>query len=209
MNKLIWVSEKELNYENNFISKIKNIKKISGYWSNFKDIKPITFEGENIVINWSYEFNKVEFYMSSEYFKDFLVYYYYLMYYGEWGDIQEKPIVFMEIYSNNFYIKSIKPFKTKDLYKFFESKNDIKIVIYFENMIDGNKDNENIELSDLGGLYHIANINWELNNKNYIKYDKKKIFNYEIENYIDWENFKNIYKENKIDFKKLKINYKN
>ena len=174
MNKLIWVSEKELNYENKFISKIKNTKKISGYWSQFKDIKPITFEGENIVINWSYEFNKVEFYMSSEYFKDFLVYYYYLMYYGEWGDIQEKPIVFMEIYSNNFYIKSIKPFKTKYLYKFFESKNDIKIVIYFENMIDGNKDNENIELSDLGGLYHIANINWELNNKNYIKYDKKK-----------------------------------
>ena len=198
MNKLIWISEKELNYENKFISKIKNIKKISGYWSQFKDIKPITFEGENIVINWSYEFNKVEFYMSSEYFKDFIVYYYYLMYYGEWGNIQEKPIVFMEIYSNNFYIKSIKPFKTKDLYKFLESKNDIKIVIYFENMINRNKDNENIELSDLGGLYHIANINWELNNKNCIKYDKKKIFNYEIENYIDWE-----------DFKKLKINYKN
>ena len=189
MNKLIWISEKELNYENKFISKIKNIKKISGYWSHFKDIKPITFEGENIVINWSYEFNKVEFYMSSEYFKDFIVYYYYLMYYGEWGNIQEKPIVFMEIYSNNFYIKSIKPFKTKDLYKFLESKNDIKIVIYFENMINRNKDNENIEL---------ANINWELNNKNCIKYDKKKIFNYEIENYIDWE-----------DFKKLKINYKN
>ena len=201
MNKLIWISEKELNYENKFISKIKNIKKISGYWSHFKDIKPITFEGENIVINWSYEFNKVEFYMSSEYFKDFIVYYYYLMYYGEWGNIQEKPIVFMEIYSNNFYIKSIKPFKTKDLYKFFESKNDIKIVIYFENMINLNKNNENIELSDLGGLYHIANINWELNNKNCIKYDKEKIFNYEIENYIDWENFKNIYKKDKIDFK--------
>lgn len=174
MNKLIWISEKELNYENKFISKIKNIKKISGYWSHFKDIKPITFEGESIVINWSYEFNKVEFYMSSEYFKDFIIYYYYLMYYGEWGNIEEKPIVFMEIYSNNFYIKSIKPFKTKDLYKFFESKNDIKIVIYFENIININKDNKNIELSDLGGLYHIANINWELNNKNYVKYDKKK-----------------------------------
>ena len=212
MNNLIWITEKELNYENRFVSKIKGNKRISGYWCCFNDVKPITFDEENIVINWSYEFNKVEFYMNKEYFENFIINYFYLIYYGEWGNIQEKPIVFMEIYGERFYKKSIKPFKVKDLYKFLKLNKEVKIVIYFEITIqedpekESYKTNNNEWISSLGGLYHIVDIAWELNNKQSIKYEKKKIFNYEIKEYINWNEFMSIYKETAITAKEMKKN---
>jgi len=212
MNNLIWITEKELNYENKFISKIKEGKKLLAYWYCDNWIKPITFEGENIVINWSYEFNKVEFYMTKEYFKGFIINYFYLMYYGEWGNIQEKPIIFMEIYGKNFYKKSIKPFKVKDLYKFLKQNDEVKIVIYFETTIQKDPEKEsynrddNIWMSNLGGLYHIVDIAWELNNKSSIKYEKKKFFSYDIEEYVDWNESINIYKETAITAKEMKKN---
>jgi hypothetical protein len=48
MNNLIWITEKELNYENRFVSKIKGNKEISGCWCYDNDVKPITFDGENL-----------------------------------------------------------------------------------------------------------------------------------------------------------------
>ena len=223
MSNLIWINEKELNSENNFISKIKDKKNISGWWSFGSDVKPISFDGEDVVINWSYEFNKVEFYMTKNYFKDFIVFYFYLIYYGEWGEIQEKPIVFMEVYADQLHKKSIKPFKVKDLHKIIKSKNYAKIVIYFETTIQEDPEKEsynggnNMWISSLGGLYNIVSPSWELNEKLSIKYNNKEFFEYKIEEYIDWKNFIEIYKEtaktakemkeNKIKWEKFKFNY--
>jgi hypothetical protein len=47
---------------------------------------------------------------------------------------------------------------------------------------------------------------WELNNKPSIKYEKKKIFNYEIKEYINWDEVVNIYKETSITAKEMKEN---
>lgn len=210
MNNLIWINEKDLNYEDKFISKIKSKKKMSGCWCCGSDIKPITFEGEDIVINWSYEFNKVEFYMTKNYFKCFMTHYFYLMYYGEWGDVQEKPIVFMEVFADNLYKKSIKPFKVKDLYKYIKSKNEVKVVIYFETTIqkdpekESYKEGNNIWISNIGGLYNIIDLSWEMNEKESIKYDKKKFFNYEIEEYINWKDFIEVCEETSKTAKELK-----
>ena len=210
MNKLIWINEKELNYEDKFISKIKGKKKITGLWACGRHIKPITFENENIVINWSYEFNKVEFYMSNEYIKNFLEYYFYFMYYGEWGEVEEKPIIFMEVFAENFYKKSIKPLKVRDLFKNIKSKKEIKIQIYFEPTIQMDPESEyyrsghNMWISNLGGLYDIVDPYWELNNKPSIKYENEKIFNYKIKKYIDWIDFEKIYLETAITAKELK-----
>jgi hypothetical protein len=51
-----------------------------------------------------------------------------------------------------------------------------------------------------------VDIAWELNNKQSIKYEKKKIFNYEIKEYINWNEFMSIYKETAITAKEMKKN---
>jgi hypothetical protein len=88
----------------------------------------------------------------------------------------------------------------------------VKIVIYFETTIQKDPEKEsynrddNIWMSNLGGLYHIVDIAWELNNKSSIKYEKKKFFSYDIEEYVDWNESINIYKETAITAKEMKKN---
>jgi translation initiation factor IF-3 len=48
----------------------------------------------------------------------------------------------MEIYGKNFYKKSLKPFKVKDLYKFLKQNDEVKIVIYFETTIQQDPEKE-------------------------------------------------------------------
>jgi len=220
MNKLLWINEKELNEENIFISKLKTNIEISGYWVSNNDIKPITFENEDIIINWSYEENKAEFYLTDKYAESFAIYYFHLMYYGEWGLLREKPIIFMEIASENETIKSKKPFKSKEILKYIKKKKKVNINIYFETTIQKDPESElyneeeNLWVSSLGGLYDIIYPSWEINGKKNIKLNKKEWkFNdnnkIKIKEYINWIKYEKIYKETALTAKELKLNKSN
>ena len=217
MNKLLWLNEKELNEENMFVSKLKTSIEISGYWISHNDVKPITFEGEDVIINWSYEENKAEFYLTDKYAESFTIYYFHLMYYGEWGLLREKPIIFMEMNSENETKKSKKPFKSKEILKYIKKKKKVNINIYFEPTIQKDPENqlyyeeENLWTSSLGGLYDIIYPSWEINGKKNIKFDEKEwkfneINKIKINEYINWIKYTSIYKETAITAKELKLN---
>lgn len=185
MTKLVWISEFDLKKEEKFIKKLKPEEEILNIWAcgDFYK-KPISWDDNNIVINWNFYENKAEFFITEKHVKWFCNYYFYLMYFGEWGELEEKHIIFMEIESEKIVKKEKKPIKTKDLFKFIMKNKRVKIVIYFETTIQEDPEKEsyeeynNIWISSIGGLYDVIDTSWEgfeLYNLNEWKFLEKKV----------------------------------
>ena len=212
MNKLIWINEKELNNEFKILKKIKPEIEFNDILSflNFNK-KPIFWGDYDIIINWSFEQNKVEFFLTEKYINWFCNYYFFLIYYNELGDLKEKSIIFMELESENKKIKNKKPFKIKEILFFMKKNKRIKLSIYFEIIIKECIEKESyFELNNIGGLYDVINNSW--NNFKICKliewkFYKKKI---NIEKYKDWEDLIKISEEslNTVeDMKKNKLKW--
>lgn len=219
---LIWISEKELNEENKLISKIKSNINIGGIWGtgNF-DAKPISFEEkEELLINWSGEEIKVEFFLTQKYAEAFVTYYHYLIYYDEWGVLKEKPIVFMQMESEEEKKKSKKPYGIKEILKFIKKEKKVIITIYFETTITKDPESKtyreinNLEIAYLGGLYDITDPTLVLRTKHsekIAKTSKKKKWSYtnksiEIKKYKTWNEIAEIAKETAETAEKMKKN---
>ncbi len=184
MNKLIWTNEIDLNKEEKFVEKLKPEEEIWNIWAcgDFYK-KPLTWDNNNIIINWNFYENKAEFFITEKHIKWFCNYYFYLIYYGEWGRLEEKHIVFIEIESEKIKRKEKKPIKTKDLFKFIKKNKKVKITIYFETTIQKDPEKEsykeynNIWTSSIGGLYDVIDTSWEgfelYNSREWIFLEKK------------------------------------
>lgn len=185
------------------------------------NFKPLTFEEEeeNFVVNWSGEQNKVDFFISNKYKNSFCVYYHHTMYYGEWGNIWEKPIVFMQMRSEKTKIKSKKPFKIKEIQNFFKKNQKMKMTIYFEPTILGDPETEeyfnynNIWISSMGGLYHITDPGIALGDKKPLTYSHKEwnlgAKKIKINNYCLRDDYYKICEETAKTAKEMKINNTN
>jgi len=213
MNKLIWINEVDLNKEERFIEKLKPEIEFLNIWS-FGDFykKPIMWDNNNIVINWNFYENKAEFFVTEKYIKWFCNYYFYLIYYGEWGQLKEKHIIFMEIESEKLKKKEKKPIKTKEVFKFIKKNKRIKMSIYFEPTIQEDpekeyyKENNNLWISSIGGLYDVIDPSWEgfelCNLDEWIFLEKKEILDKKCGDIIE------IAKESAKTAKEMKINNK-
>lgn len=166
--------------------------KLTGIWC-FGDYitRPITFEKTNIIINWSYYELKLEFIGSYEDVDIILPFYENMWKYGEWGEFDPKKIIWMSVETRNKYTKSKSFFEIENI-KDFIKKNDFKITIFFENVIDGDPlSNGYINSNDywidcIGGLYNVADISLYVeDNENIYPAEKymKKHKTFKIEDY--------------------------
>ena len=219
MNKLIWIDEKGINLEKSILSKLKIKNSIIDVCclGDF-NTKPVSFEGEeeNFIINWSGEQNKIEFYISTKFLNSFCEYYYYTMYYSEWGDVWEKPIIFMQMKSENQKIKTKRPFKLKEIINFIKKNKKIKLSIYFETTIikdpeiEDYKEENNTLMLNIAGIYQIIETGIKLENKKFLKIEKKEWKmgnkNTKIKNYCNLKEYISICKETEKTSKEMKIN---
>lgn len=138
--------------------------KINGVWccSDYKT-RPITFDGTNIIINWSYNELKLEFFGDENSIESILEFYTNSLKYGEWGEELDKPIIWMKIETKYDSFKSKKCINEEKIRKFI-NKNFFKITIFFETTIQGSpfeKDyltSNSYWISCIGGLYYIADL---------------------------------------------------
>ena len=148
----IWIDEECFKKEEDKLKKFKNRKTVSI---------------EKFILNICLFELKINFKINKKDINEFCKIYHYIIYYDEWGVFKEKPIVFMELIKNKNIIKNKKPFKIDEILKCVEEEGNFELSIYFETTIakdplkDDYKEEDNLLLSYLGGLYCLI-----LNNEN-------------------------------------------
>ena len=166
---LVSLTAKQFKKEKKLFNSINSSKSIIGLWTagGFEDA-PLSFKNTDIIINWSLLEIKAEFFVNSIERSTFLPFYFNTIYYGEWGELEEKPIIFMEIETEDGIFKSKTPFKFRELWGFL--KKNIKLTIYFESVLledpekksawEGNVD----WISHVGGLYNVIDLSYWIEN---------------------------------------------
>jgi len=155
----IWIDEKCFKKEEDKLKKFRHKK---------------TVFIEDFIFNICLFELKINFKINKKDINEFCKIYHYIIYYDEWGVFREKPIIFMELIKNKSIIKSKKPFKIDEILRYIEKEPNFELNIYFETIItkdplkEDYKEEDNLILSYLGGLYCII-----LNNENL----KSNIFN--------------------------------
>lgn len=184
--KLISLNINELIKEEIFIKKLKTKKKITGIFclGDSKE-KPITFKNfeDKILINWCFSNLKIEFFIKSEFIKEFIHLYHRIVYYNEWGDISEKPIIYTELITKKNKIKIKNSFKSTDLWELIKKEKEIYLLINYETTIGHNPEKicskHDIWLSYIGGMYEITDVLYFIEEKEEIleyKEYKKNFF---------------------------------
>ncbi len=152
--------------------------------------------------------------MTKKYAASITEIYFYSTYFGEWGDLEEKKIIFMEINTEKKNIKSKKPLKLKEVYNIFKNNEKSKMTIYFEPTIQKDPEKEsyksynNIWISYLGGLYEIVDPLWEVEGKEGLEFKEDKWGIWKIEKYKNWKEMEDTFHETADSAKELK-KYKN
>jgi hypothetical protein len=143
----------------------KTKKELTGLWAcGNPDIRPITFKGTSIILNWS--FYKLEFIanFTQTDLEIFLPFYDGFMFYGEWGEEYTKPIAWMKVISENIEIQSKSPIKTNQLRNILQNATKIELSIAFEPILHDSPLRENYFSSNsywintFGGLYNIVDL---------------------------------------------------
>ena len=154
-------SLKEFKKDQNFLKKFKNKYTISGcyYMGEVCDLVEFKLIKSRIFFNWEILNMRMEIFKEE---RDILLNAYSRwMWIGEWGYKFEKPLIFMELITEEFTCKFKKILSVKDIFKLTNKSNIFNLNIYFEPIIEEDpkslsyKKNNNIWISYVGGLYDI------------------------------------------------------
>lgn len=170
--------------------------------------KRIKFQKSKLTININLEKLYIEFLVPKKETAIFLDVYWLKMLHGEWGQIAEKPIVFMEMKTKQFNIKSKTLMRPTEIIKLIKTSNKTKISIYFETTIPIDpisidyKTKNNMWVSYIGGIYDFVNPEFSIEN------ETQNIIDQEIENIenIDKKKFDKICEETAKTAIEMRIN---
>ncbi len=148
---------------------LKEKRNIQRFYMNSRLREEIKFPKTKSRIFIDYSENRADFYIDKDEIGLFLKFYWDMMYFGEWGDFWERPIIFMIVKTNAKTYASKKTISPKTLLN-INNSGDIKLSIYFELWVENPKhqNDKGMCWTYIGGLNNLLDpslsIVWEDNN---------------------------------------------